>query len=301
MVAQTILRWREAGSTPAWCTAMKYTLARKTFKRQLGQANHFLVTALVALDCLDKNPQHQAIGLHAAWSPKNVSHSVQRSRVFILHSFLGTAVDALDVYFSLLNRKPDYLQDPLFSGELQACGRSVYKKAKAFSDWVPAPDIEAALVEVLITWRNNVMHELADNVISDRSKDTLQRRSEQIASLYCGLNPINLVNKAESADDLTFKETASLIAAVHNFVQATDHHILGKLDRPSLYLSLLRESLEKNSTNHGFRTRLFDTKAARWGSFVSNWAGNTLSASPLSTQDLEAIKDLIPTLKNALD
>lgn len=276
---------------------MKHTLARKTFKRQLGQANHFLVTTLVALDCLDKNPQHQAVGLHAAWSPKSVPHSIQRSRIFVLHSFLGTAVDALDVYFSLLNRKPDFLQDPGFSQRLQACGRSVYKKATAFADWVPALNIEAALVEVLITWRNNVMHELADNVISDRSKDTLQQHSGQIASLYHNLDPTNLVKKAESGDDLTFKETASLIAAAHDFVEATDHYVLAELDRPSFYLSLLRESLAQNPTNHGFRIRLFDTKSARWDGFISNWAGNTLHASPLAKQELDAIRALIPTLK----
>lgn len=279
---------------------MKHTLARKTFKRQLGQANHFLVTALVALDCLDKNSQHQAISLHAAWSPKSVPHSIQRSRVFILHSFLATAVDALDVYFSLLNRKPDFIQDSPFSETLQACKRSVYKKATAFSEWVPELDIEAALVEILITWRNNVMHELADNVISDRSKDTLQNHSQKIATLYCNLDPSNLVTKAEDGADLTFKETASLINAAHKFVEATDLYILRKLDRPSFYLNLLRESLKENPKNHGFRTRLFDTKASRWDNFISNWAGNSLHASPLAKKDIDAVRKLIPTLKETI-
>lgn len=279
---------------------MKHTLARKVFKQQLGQANHFLVTALVALDCLDNNPQHQAVNLHAAWSPKSVPHSIQRSRIFILHSFLGTAVDALDVYFSLLNRKPDFLQDQLFSQALQACKRSVHNKATAFASWVPGIAVEAALVEALITWRNNVMHELADNVMSDTSKTTLQSHAKIVAKDYCNLDPANLAIKAESGADLTFKETASLIGAAHKFVEAIDNHILGKLDRPSFYLNLLRDFLAEDPRNHGFRTRLFDTRTARWDTFISNWAGNTIHSSPLSPDDLAAIRKLIPQLKQAV-
>ncbi|MBO0368513.1 hypothetical protein GIB23_15610 [Pseudomonas putida] len=278
---------------------MKHTLARKAFKRQLGQANHFLVTTLVGLDCLDNNPQHQASGLHAAWSPKSVPQSIQRARIFVLHSFMGTAVDALDVYFSLLNRKPDFLQDSHFSQSLQACKRSVYKKAAAFASWVPTVEIEAALVEVLITWRNNVMHELADNLISSHSKCILRESSKQIAIQYCNLDSSSLLGKAESGADLTFKETASLISAAHKFVEAIDHYVLAKLDRPTFYLALLDETLKLNPGNFGFRTRLFDTKAKRWESFVSNWASNTLHASPLSIEDLQAIKSLIPKLKEA--
>lgn len=279
---------------------MKHTLARKAFKQQLGQANHFLVTTLVALDCLDKNPWHEAAGLHAAWSPKSVPHSIQRSRIFILHSFLGTAVDALDVYFSLLNRKPDFIQDADFSRALQACGRSVHKKATAFASWVLGTTVEAALVEVLITWRNNVMHELADNLVSGSSKDTLEKHAHEIAQSYRGLNPENLVKKAETGADLTFKETASLIGASHNFVAAIDGYVLAKLDRPAFYLNLLREWLLQNPDNQGFRTRLFDTRADRWDSFMSNWASNTLHASPLSKADLDSIKKLVPSLKSAV-
>ncbi|MFT3800978.1 MAG: hypothetical protein QM766_07120 [Burkholderiaceae bacterium] len=279
---------------------MKHTLARKAFKQQLGQANHFLVTTLVALDCLDKNPRYEAASLHAAWSPKSVPNSIQRSRVFILHSFLGSAVDALDVYFSLLNRKPDFIQDMGFQQALQACKRSIHKKASTFANWVPGIKVEAALVEVLITWRNNVMHELADNIVSDGSKDALNACAHQIANSYRNLNPENLVQKAETGADLTFKETASLINAAHNFVEAIDCHILAKLDRPNFYINFLRDWLAQNLGNQGFRTRLFDTKAERWDSFISNWASNTLHASPLSKADLDAIRKLVPSLKSAV-
>jgi hypothetical protein len=276
---------------------MKHTLARKAFKRQLGQANHYLVTTLVALDCLDANPNHKAAGLHAAWSPRNVNTSVQRSRIFAMHSFLGTSVDALDVYFSLLNRNPDFLQDKEFSEKIQACKRSVYKKAHTFANWVPKCEVAAALVETLITWRNNTMHELADNKLTQQSKDILRDEAEKISINYCNLDPENLCEKAESGADLTFKETASLINAAHKFVETTDSYILKKLDKTALFAGELREQLDKNSTNLGFRTRLFDVKSNRWNSFISNWAGNTFHSPPLEEEELLAISKLIPSLK----
>lgn len=297
MVDSAILRWREAGSTPAWCTNMKHTLARRVFKQHLGQANHFLVTILVALDCLDANSNHQAPGLHAVWSPKSVAHSVQRSRIFAMHSFLSSAVDALDVYFSLLNRKPDYLQDQDFSEALQACKRSVYNKATKFAEWVPDSKIEAAMVEALITWRNNVMHELADNTLTDKSREILREYSVEISENYRNLNPLKLIEKANNGADLTFKETTSLISAAHKFVEKTDNFILHKLNKPDFYFKALLNTLETNTRNHGFRTRLFDINSKRWNGFISNWASNTLHSPPLEEEELAAILKLIPGLK----
>jgi len=305
MVLGTILRWREAGSTPAWCT-MKETLARREFKALLGQANHFLVTTLVALDCLDKNRTHQAQGLHAAWSPKSIDISIKRSRVFVLHSFLAAAVDALDVYVALLNRKPAFLQDAQLSGRLQACGRSVYQKATVLSEWVntveppqtlgPA-ETEAALVEVLITWRNNVQHELADNTVTSHAESVIKTNSSSIASNYCNLDPSGLSLKANSGSNLTFKEAASLINAVHKYVELVDAKILTLLDKQQLMEATLKDTLKAEVGGQGFRVRLFDVDAARWGTFVSNWAQNTLHFPPLESSELAGIRAYVLGLK----
>lgn len=297
MAVMAILRWRAAGSTPAWCARMKRTLARKAFKQSLGQANHFLVTTLIALDCLDSNKDHQALGLHAAWSPKSVSTSVSRSRIFVMHSFLGYAVDAIDVYFSLLNRTPDFIQDETFSKAIQGCGRSIYQKSLKFSDWVPDVEVEYALTEILITWRNNVMHELADNKLSDKAKNIISKHSDKIGRDYRGLDASGLEKKACSGDDLSFKETASLISASHKYVEKIDSFILKKLDKARLFEESLRIYLKDNSGNQGFRTRFFDLDSARWPVFISNWAGNQFGSPSLSVIDLDSIRKIAPNLK----
>lgn len=86
---------------------MKQSSARRTFKRNFGQANHFLVTCLVGLHTLENSDIIRApVDLHAAWSPKDKASSISRSKHFVLQSFLGWAVDSLDTYLGLLNRRP---------------------------------------------------------------------------------------------------------------------------------------------------------------------------------------------------
>lgn len=286
---------------------MKETLARHEFKKLIGQANHFLVTTLVGLDCLDKNREHQADGLHAAWSPKSVDISVRRSRFFVLHSFLASAVDALDVYFSLLNRKPDFIQDIQLSGRIQACGRSVYQKALVLSEWVNltqplqtqgVAEVEAALVEVLITWRNNVQHELADNVVSSKAEEILEKNAKTILTNYCNLNPVDLAKKANSGAGMSFKEVASLINATHKYVEHIDSKILDALDKRLLMETSIADDLKSEFGGQGFRVRLFDVKSARWNSFISNWAQNTLKSPPLTSDELIHINNFVCKLKS---
>ena len=286
---------------------MKETLARHEFKKLIGQANHFLVTTLVSLDCLDNNREHyQADGLHAAWSPKNAEISIRRSRLFVLHSFLASAVDALDVYFSLLNRKPDFIQDSLLSGRIQACGRSVYKKAEVLSEWVNlvqepqtrgVAEVEAALVEVLITWRNNVQHELADNIVSEKSEKVLKENAEEILRSYCNLDPKGLAKKANSGAGMTFKEVASLINATHKYVEYIDSKILSFFDKFSLLETCIKDDLKSEFGGQGFRVRLFDINSARWNSFMSNWAQNKLKSPPLTSSELAHLNNFVCGLK----
>lgn len=285
---------------------MKDTIARHEFKKLIGQANHFLVTTLVALDCLHKNPNHRAEGLHAAWSPFSVPISVHRSRQFVLHAFLASAVDALDVYFSLLNRKPDFIQDDALSGRLQACGRSVYQKSAVMSEWVNATtkpheksvaEVEAALVEVLITWRNNVQHELADNLVSQETSDILIKHTSAILESYCNLVPGDLAKKANAGASMSFKEVASLISATHKYVQHIDAKILFAVDKYGMIETALKDSLKSNFGGQGFRVRLFDVKSRRWDSFVSNWAQNTFNCPPLEPSELRHINKVVCEMK----
>ncbi|HET8901867.1 MAG TPA: hypothetical protein VFM84_08030, partial [Holophagaceae bacterium] len=82
------------------------------------------MTSLVALHTLEKSEIDAApVELRAAWGPKDKGASVVRSRNFVLQSFLGWAVDSVDMYLSLLNRKPNFVQDLSLSSQLDGAGR----------------------------------------------------------------------------------------------------------------------------------------------------------------------------------
>lgn len=281
---------------------MNITLARRAFKRQFGQANHFLVTSLVGLECLAEHKEFRPSIIHAVWTPKSIPTSIDRSRIFLMHSFLAWAVDAIDVYLSLLNRKPDYLQDSAFQNVLVGCGRSVYRKAKAFSTYVPCISVEAALVEVLITWRNNVMHEMADNAVSEQSRLTILEKATDISGGYCGLDPTDLCGKANDGADLAFKEVASLINAAHNFVEGVDRYLISKLNKTLFYASVLEDTLRDKNTKAGFRSSILNLNSSDWPRIVSNWLSNRFAVTqPVADESLREIRQAILLIKRGAE
>lgn len=254
---------------------MKKTLARIQFKKHFGQANHHLITSLVALHTLENSNIVQAPGeLRTAWSPKDKNASVTRSRIFVLQSFLGWAVDSIDMYLGLLNRKPNYLQNNELSCKLDGAGRSVLKKVTIYSEHYKINEITQALVDVLVTWRNNVFHELADNKLRPDSRKTLSTKSAEIAEIYRGLEVSALADKAENGESLTFKETASLINAAHHFVQELDEKILNIFDAKKFCKEAVQDALDRRDQTSGFSAKYFGLTSEQRFRFLRNWFMN---------------------------
>lgn len=254
---------------------MKKTLARIRFKKHFGQANHQLITSLVALHTLDKSSVIQAPPeLHTVWSPKDKSASVVRSRIFVLQSFLGWAVDSVDMYLGLLNRKPNYLQNDGLASRLDGAGRSVLKKVNIYSDHYEITETTQAMIDVLITWRNNVFHELTDNKLRPESRKTLSSKSIEIAERYRGLEVAYLAEKAEKGAALTFKETASLINATHHFVQELDEKILKTFDAKQFCQEAVQDAIDKRDQSTGFTAKYLGLTAEQRFRFLRNWFMN---------------------------
>jgi hypothetical protein len=261
---------------------MKKTLARIQFKKHFGQANHYLVTSLVALHNLDASPIVKAPEeLRMAWSPKDKGASVIRSRNFVLYSFLGWAVDSIDMYLSLLNRKPNYLQSPALASRLDGAGRSVLRKAQIFSEHYNVHPATRALIDVLITWRNNVFHELADNKIKKESREALLSNSSYIAENYRGLEVSELPKKAEKGSPLTFKETASLINAVHHYIQEIDTAVLLVFDPIIFCTEAVSDAINSKEQEKGFAAKYFSLSTEKRQRFLRNWFMNSYGFSEM--------------------
>jgi hypothetical protein len=268
---------------------MKQTAARVRFKRYFGQANHYLVTGLVALHHLEESAVVSAPSeLHTTWNPKDKNASIHRTRLFTHQAILGSAVDAIDMYISLLYRKPNYIKDHALCSALDGAGRSVQRKVIAVAEHYALEASTVALVDVLITWRNNVVHELADNTLLTNTIAALKQHAEMIAGNYRGLIVDKLPQKAEAGDSLTFKETASLISAAHHFVEAVDAKVLKCLDLSELCLDLVTDTLTGSSKNADFIAKYYSLPPDARRRYIRNWLANEHGISGVEDGILDA-------------
>lgn len=272
---------------------MKDTPARREFKRHFGQANHYLVTTLVALHHLEHSPVVTAPPeLRTSWNPKDKVASVQRSRHLVLQSFIGSAVDSIDMYVSLLYRWPNYIQDEALASALDGTNRSVLRKAIAVAEHYEVNPITLALVDVLITWRNNLFHELAENELRTDTAEALAKGHQSIAANYRGLDASSLALKAVRGDALTFKETASLINAAHHFVQEVDTAVLNRLDVSALCSRIVLKAMSSSEESKGFINKYFCLPIEKRGRFLRNWLMNTYGIVELPESAIEPLTRL---------
>lgn len=226
---------------------MKQTKAKKDFKKRFGQANHFLITALVGLDAIGTDKIiAKPHSFSTSWSPQNISQSVLRTRDFILKSFLGWAVESLEMYLTELNRKPKALDSDKFSDIYSEAGRSIYKKAINIGDEMKIDPILIGLVEILITWRNHTFHYDIDNKIRSCSHKILDDNKDKIQEQFCGLDVSLLLENWKNKKDFTFKEVASLISATHKYVENVDQYIIRQLNVENYLFEHLKEKFDQS-------------------------------------------------------
>lgn len=210
---------------------MNATKAKKSFKKRFGQANHLLITTLVGLDAIETGQVTQKPdGFNTSWNPIAPARSAERARIFTLKSFLGWAVESLEMYLTELNRKPKELESEEFTVVFSKAGRSICQKTIGVGEYAKIDPVLVALMEVLITWRNHTFHYDIDNEIRIGSVDVLRNAADRIREEFCGLEIDQLQDTWKKHGDFTFKETASLISATHKYVSAVDAFALARLD-----------------------------------------------------------------------
>ena len=58
---------------------MKRTIARKEFKEQFGQSNHFLITSLIGLNIIEKSEEIiKPEEFSTSWNPKDKNNSLSK-------------------------------------------------------------------------------------------------------------------------------------------------------------------------------------------------------------------------------
>lgn len=270
---------------------MKSSPAKKEFKKRFGQANHFLITALVGIDGIQTGIiKEKPKSFRTSWNPQNKKRSADRTRVFILKSFLGWAVESLEMYMTELNRKPKLLSSDTFTSLFSSAGQSVYKKTILIADEIKVDPILIALMEVLITWRNYTFHYDIDNEIRPESLSCLQEKAEEVKSRFSGLDISQLKQTWESGADFTFKETASLIKATQDFVGEIDKYIIANIDKERFYTEAI-EKYFKSNTKSQLRYDSFDSN--KKNKYLKVTLQNIASVSEVSDDLINKIKEKI--------
>jgi hypothetical protein len=85
-------------------------------------------------------------------------------------------------------RKPALIQKPTHQQKMDACGQSVFGKFVVMRDaCLSVAPVIAALVEVMIAWRNRQVHSLADNQVSLPSWETLRANANWVKDEFRGM------------------------------------------------------------------------------------------------------------------
>lgn len=269
---------------------MKNTLARIKFKNNFGSANQFFVTSMVALHHLNNsNIKSAPEVMHTTWSPHDRAGTISRSRTFVKQSFLAWAVDSIDMYVSLLNRSPKYLQETNERLIFEQAGRSVYKKSINLGKELQVSSVTLALLDVLITWRNNSLHSLAENTITSEHLGILEQEKDIIRSTYRGLDPSSLPEKAHSGLNLTFKETASLINVAHKYVEELDAIVITKLNKQLFCTEAISDKLYHNNE---FARKYSSLQGKKRETMVKTWLQNNLSYPNAAKNIVEACSNV---------
>lgn len=228
---------------------LKRTQARTSFKELLGQANHFLITILIGLNGVRSGKVEHDPEFHAAWNPRDVKSSADRSRAFALDLALVRAVDALDAFLMMSRRAPSTLGSSQFESAMDGTGRSVLNRLNVFLGYIDTIPLEhASFLRLAIAWRNRKVHSLSDDKLSLEDEQTLVQHAASLAGEFRGLSIQDALGRFKASESPQFKDVASINSLVQTAVERFDAHLLKKLDIEEYVRVALKKALSKSST-----------------------------------------------------
>lgn len=221
------------------------------FKAETGQANHFLITIMIGLDAVEDGAQKRK-AFKTTWNPQDVTASVKRSKSYAIKSALAWTVDNLDMYLRLCNRLPRLYSDEE-SLEIAKTDNSVYKKfACVINNHRELTAAQFAYVDLLICWRNNMVHFDAENQMMHQSLKYFRHipPTDIVTNKY-HLDVDKMLDCFQQGGYPTFKEAATLISMTIHFVEKLDQILLQNIEQyrflETMLLKLLQQKEETTS------------------------------------------------------
>ncbi len=211
---------------------LKTSQALSLFKKEAGQINHMLITLYVGLDGIIPYDLSPNPSIHTTWNPKSKQASVERSRIFARKATIAWLVNCVDMYFQTINQAPLlFLPDNIkfiFDGEEYS--HSIYKRVNHINSYLTFSTIDTSFVDLLICWRNRIVHHGAKNDIVPANRQLLVENKDSIFKDFCGLDITKVLEHFDNNSVPTFKEVTSLVHATTNYIYQLDERLIKKLD-----------------------------------------------------------------------
>ncbi len=230
---------------PAHVFASRYglsqTTARRAFKTNAGQNNHFVITLLVGLDAVRSGVATVSEEFSTTWRPHDPHSSAARSREYALKSSLAWIIDLVDVYrrsitnISSLITSPQRHQIEMMENH----AKRVRQLAKTLEIELADPNL--LMVLLAFAWRNRVVHSDAETKVDPHVKARLLEQADEIAQRYRGLDIRRAIAACENSAAPSFKEVAGIIRASQTLIETIDDSAMSKIDYDSYVESLLYE------------------------------------------------------------
>jgi hypothetical protein len=225
----------------------------KLFKREIGQANHYLITILIGLDGVKSGNVEKNEEFSTSWNPKNRTASADRSREFSMKSALSWVVDNLDMYFRMSYEEPKLINNSDLQSSIDKNNQSVYNSFISFGKFYNFDQINSSIVDLMICWRNRLIHYKAQNKPSSEVISFLRESRNEIMKRHNGMDITLTIERFENKQVPTFKETASMIKATIEYVYQLDNYLIESLDlltySDKIIIKYIRENLEKRLRN----------------------------------------------------
>jgi hypothetical protein len=202
------------------------------FKLEIGQSNHMLITAMIGLDLISASSSKSNNNLNVAWNPRDQYQSAERSKEYVRKSSLAWLVDCVDMYFRLINRLPRLLQNQELQDKFNDTNdsRSINARVKSLLEHYSINTIDSALFDLLICWRNRLVHFDAYNNILPSNKALLLTNKVEISSVHSGMDIERSLDSFEKKLVPTLKEVTTFVKSTIELLYIIDETLIANLD-----------------------------------------------------------------------
>lgn len=221
------------------------TSSLKYAKSLIGRTNHSLLTILVSLDTTE-NLKYDEICINDyavdTWNPNyETFKSFPLSKLFISNATLAWAIDALDAYYRISNTSPKLIQNKSLEDKICGAQNSVSYCHKAMiNHFTSLSRFDCCIISLAITWRNNIVHHIAENEVFSETKRELLEIEQNLEKIFYELNISKMILNAELKKTPSYKELNAIIRTIIHYLEKLDELLILELDIDSYANQVLK-------------------------------------------------------------